>query len=105
VSLGAYLAVAAALFVLGLAMMIARRNLIYILMGIELILNAANLNFVAFSRHAANAGTEVALRGQVFALIVILLAVAEAAVALAIVLHVFRLFDSIRPEDPDLLRE
>jgi NADH:ubiquinone oxidoreductase subunit K len=104
-SVGAYLAVAAALFVLGLAMMIARRNLLYVLMGIELILNAANLNFVAFARYAAPAGGEAALRGQVFALIVILLAVAEAAVALAIVLHAYSLFDTVRPEEPDLLRE
>ena len=86
-------------------MMIARRNLLYVLMGIELILNAANLNFVAFSRYAARAGGEAALRGQVFALIVVILAVAEAAVALAIILHVFTLFDTVRPEEPDLLRE
>ena len=104
-SLGAYLAVAASLFTIGLALMIARRNLLYVLMGIELILNAANLNLVAFSRHAAAAGTEAALRGQVFALIVILLAVAEAAVALAIVLHIHSLFGSVRPDDPNLMRE
>jgi NADH-quinone oxidoreductase subunit K len=105
VTLGSTLAVAAALFVIGLAMMVARRNLLYVLMGIELILNAANLNFVAFARYAAPGGGEPMLRGQMFALIVILLAVAEAAVALAIVLNVYSLFETIRPEEPDRMRE
>lgn len=100
-SLGAYLFVSATLLCIGIVMVIARRNLIYVLMGLELILNAANLNFVAFARF--NPPSMIA--GQMFAIFVIILAVAEAAVALAIVLNVFGLFDSIRPEDPDLLRE
>lgn len=100
-SLGAYLFVAAALLVIGVVMIIARRNLIYVLMGIELILNAANLNLVAFSRF----NPASALQGQMFTIFVIILAVAEAAVALAIVLNVFGLFDSIRPEDADLMRD
>lgn len=99
--LGAYLFVAAALLVIGVVMIIARRNLIYVLMGIELILNAANLNLVAFSRF----NPASALQGQMFTIFVIILAVAEAAVALAIVLNVFGLFDSIRPEDADLMRD
>jgi len=105
VNLGSTLAVAATLFVIGLAMMVARRNLLYVLMGIELVLNAANLNFVAFARYAAPAGGEAMLRGHMFAMIVILLAVAEAAVALAIVLNIHSLFDTVRPEEPDRLRE
>lgn len=100
-SLNAYLFVSAALLVLGIVMIIARRNLVYVLMGIELILNAANLNLVAFARF----NPQASLAGQMFAIFVIILAVAEAAVALALVLNVFGLFDSVRPEDPDMLRE
>ena len=98
--LGAYVAVSGALFALGLIAILTRRNVIYILMGIEMILNAANINFVAFSRH--NGG---GLDGQMFAIFVIILAAAEAAVALAIVLNVFQLFNSGKPSDVDLLRE
>lgn len=87
------------MFACGIVCTIARRNVIYVLMGIELILNAANLNLVAFSRFNGN------LDGQMFAIFSIILAAAEAAVALAIVLNVFGLFDSIRPDDPDLLKE
>lgn len=97
--LGGYLVVSAILFGLGIVCTIARKNVIYVLMGIELILNAANLNLVAFSRFAGN------LDGQIFAIFSIILAAAEAAVALAIVLNAFGLFDSIRPDDPDLLKE
>ena len=98
--LGAYVAVSAALFALGIVTIITRRNVIYILMGIEMILNAANINFVAFNRFGSNA-----LEGQMFAIFVIILAAAEAAVALAIVLNVFYLFDSVKPSETDLLRE
>lgn len=98
--LGAYVAVSAALFGLGIVAIIARRNVLYILMGIEMILNAANINFVAFNRFGDNG-----LNGQMFAVFTIILAAAEAAVALAIVLNVFYLFDSVRPSDADLLRE
>ena len=98
--LGAYVAVSAALFGLGIVTIISRRNIIYILMGIEMILNAANINFVAFNRFGGDG-----LDGRMFAIFTIILAAAEAAVALAIVLNVFHLFDSIRPSDADLLRE
>ncbi|MBL8696390.1 MAG: NADH-quinone oxidoreductase subunit NuoK [Planctomycetes bacterium] len=97
--LAGYLIVAAILFALGIACTVARKNVIYVLMGIELILNAANLNLVAFSRFVGG------LDGQIFAIFSIILAAAEAAVALAIVLNVFGLFDSIRPDDPDLMKE
>ena len=98
--IGAYLAVSAALFALGIVAIVVRRNVLYVLMGIEMILNAANINFVAFSRF--NGG---GLDGQMFAIFVIILAAAEAAVALAIVLNVFQLFDSVEPGGVDRLRD
>jgi len=98
--LGAYIAVSAALFAIGIAVIIARRNVLYILMGIEMILNAANINFVAFNRFNGDG-----LDGRMFAIFVIILAAAEAAVALAIVLNVFHLFQSVKPSEVDLLRE
>lgn len=99
--LEAYLLVAAVLFVIGLAMVASRRNLIYVLMGLELILNAANLNLVAFDRFRA----VPALDGQITAIFVIILAAAEAAIALAIVLNVHSLFETIRPDDIDTLKD
>ena len=97
---GAYVAVSAALFALGIVCIVVRRNVLYVLMGIEMILNAANINFVAFSRY--NGGS---LDGQMFAIFVIILAAAEAAVALAIVLNVFQLFHSVEPGGVDRLRD
>lgn len=99
-ALGAYVAVSAALFTIGIVCIVARRNILYVLMGIEMILNAANINFVAFARFGGDA-----MDGRMFAMFVIMLAAAEAAVALAIVLNVFHLFDTIRPSEVDLLRE
>ena len=98
--LGAYVAVSAALFALGVVCIIARRNILYVLMGIEMILNAANINFVAFNRFQGDG-----LDGRMFAIFVIILAAAEAAVALAIVLNVFHLFNTVKPSEADLLRE
>jgi NADH-quinone oxidoreductase subunit K len=97
---GAYVAVSAALFALGIVAIVVRKNVLYVLMGIEMILNAANINFVAFARYNGNS-----LDGQMFAIFVIILAAAEAAVALAIVLNVFRLFESIEPSGIDRLRD
>ena len=98
--LGAYVAVSAALFALGVITIVARRNILYVLMGIEMILNAANINFVAFNRYQGDG-----LDGRMFAIFVIILAAAEAAVALAIVLNVFHLFNTVKPSEADLLRE
>jgi NADH-quinone oxidoreductase subunit K len=100
VGLEAYVGVSAALFALGIVCIVARRNVIYVLMGIEMILNAANINFVAFNRFGAGG-----LDGRMMAVFVIILAAAEAAVALAIVLNVFHLFNSIKPSEADMLRE
>ena len=80
-----YLVVAAILFSLGILAVSTRRNAISILMGVELILNAGNINLVAFSKFS-----DVGISGQLFALFVIVLAAAEAAVALAIVLNIYR---------------
>jgi NADH:ubiquinone oxidoreductase subunit K len=84
ISLEHYLAVGAVLFVAGAVCMATKRNGVGILMGVELVLNAANVNFVAFSRYGA-----LGLDGEVFALFVIVLAAAEAAVALAILLNFY----------------
>jgi NADH-quinone oxidoreductase subunit K len=85
-----YLFVSAVLFGLGLVTVASRRNAVAILMGIELILNAANLNFIAFAHFVHGA-----VAGQAFAVFIIVLAAAEAAIALAIVLAVFRNFRTI----------
>ena len=98
--LRSYLVVSGILFLLGLAAILTRRNSLYVLMGVELILNSANLNFVAFARFG-NYG----LDGQVMALFVIVLAAAEAAIALAIVLRIFNDFGSIDITRTDSLRD
>ena len=85
VGLEAYLIVGAVLFVSGLICMVTKRNGIGILMGVELVLNGANVNFVAF----ANYNRSLGLDGQFIALFVIVLAAAEAAVALAIALNFY----------------
>ena len=94
------LVVAAALFCCGLYTVMTRRNAVAILMGVELILNAAALNFVAFSHYV-----EGAITGQVFGVFIIVLAAAEAAIALAIVLAIFRHFHAIDAEETSTLRE
>ena len=85
-SLQSYLVIASILFSLGIYGVITRKNAIAILMGIELILNSANINFIAFNRF----GGMESLDGQVFSIFVIVLAAAEAAVALAIVINLFK---------------
>jgi NADH-quinone oxidoreductase subunit K len=98
VGLHHYLFLAAVVFVCGLLAMMLKRNAIGILMGVELVLNAANINLVAFN-HFAHPGTGgVALSGQVFAVFIIVLAAAEAAVALAIFLNFYNNFASIDVE-------
>lgn len=94
-----YLILAAILFVCGVLTILLKRNAIGILMGIELVLNAANVNLVAFNRYSW-AGTEASplLTGQIFAVFVIVLAAAEAAVALAIFLNFYNNFATIDVE-------
>ncbi len=99
-SLESYLFVSALLFLLGVASILVRRSAFYILMGIELILNAANLNFVAFARFGGHG-----IDGQMFALFVIVLAAAEAAIALAIMVRIFHDFGSVDITRTDSLRD
>ena len=87
------------LFALGLYTVLTRRNAIGILMGVELILNAANINYIAFARYGG-----ASIDGQVFAIFVIMLAAAEAAIGLAIVLGIYQNFDSIDVVATDSLR-
>jgi NADH-quinone oxidoreductase subunit K len=98
-TLNHYLAVAAVMFVCGVASMATKRNAIGVLMGIELILTAACLNFVAFGRY-----TELGIDGQVMALFVIVLAAAEAAVALAISLNFYNNHATIDVDRADELK-
>ena len=98
--LEAYILVSVALFAMGLICIVSRRNILYVLMGIEMILNAANINLVAFGRFNGDG-----LEGRMFGVFVIILAAAEAAVALAIVLNVFQLFKTITPSEADFLRD
>ena len=94
-----YLILAAILFACGVLTILLKRNAIGILMGVELILNAAALNLVAFNALAANSGgASHRLDGQVFTLFVIVIAAAEAAVALAIFLNFYNNFSSIDVE-------
>jgi NADH-quinone oxidoreductase subunit K len=96
-----FLIVGAVLFALGTYTVITRTNAVGILMGVELILNAANVNFVAFHRF----NPSPLLTGQVFSIFVIVLAAAEAAVALAIVLAIFMTVRSIDVTQADTLKE
>lgn len=98
VGLTHFLIVAAVLFSLGLFAVLTKRNAVTVLMGIELILNAANINFIAFARFVDND-----LDGQVFALFVIVIAAAAAAVALAIVLNLYERLKSIDLDEADSL--
>jgi NADH-quinone oxidoreductase subunit K len=99
-TLSHYLAVAALLFALGLFTVLTRRNAVAVLMGVELMLNASNINLVAFNKFVVGG-----LTGQTFALFVVVLAAAEAAVGLAIVLSIFHTFKTIDVRAADLMRE
>jgi NADH-quinone oxidoreductase subunit K len=99
VGLQHYLIVGLALFCLGLYCVLTRRNAIGVLMGIELILNAANVNYIAFSRYGSGS-----YDGQVFSIFVIMLAAAEAAIGMAIVLGLYRRFRSIDTVNMQALR-
>ncbi len=99
VGLEHFLTVAAALFALGVFAVMTRRNAVALLMGVELMLNAANLNFVAFARFV-----EHGLHGNVVAAFVIVIAASEAAVALAIVLAMFRNFGTVHVDAVNRLK-
>lgn len=88
------------LFAAGLYVIIIKRNTIMVLLGIELMLNAANINFIAYNRIYADR-----LDGQIFSLFVIIVAVCEAAVGLALVLSVYRNYQTSIPDQVDELKE
>ena len=99
IGLGHYLAVAAVLFTLGvLGIFINRKNIIVILMSVELILLSVNLNFVAFSSFLGD------LVGQIFAMLILTVAAAEAAIGLAILVAFFRNRGSIAVEDVNMMK-
>jgi len=90
-----YLIVSSILFCLGIFAVITRKNAVAILMGIELILNSANINFITFNRF----GNFKSLDGHVFSIFVVVLAAAEAAVALAIIINLFKNIGSVNVDD------
>ncbi len=100
IGLSHYLVVGGILFTLGLYIVLTRRNAISILMGVELILNSANINYVAFSHFSIGN-----VDGQIYAIFVIMLAAAEAVIGLAIVLSIFQIFHTIDVEATETLKE
>ena len=95
-----FLILGALLFSMGVYAILTRKNAIMVLMGIELVLNAANINFIAFSRYST--GT---LDGQIVAIFVIILAAAEVAIALAIVLNIYQTFNTVNVDEINQLRD
>lgn len=94
------LVLSAIIFVCGVYTIMTRKNAVSILMGVELVLNAANINFVAFSQLVPKAG----VHGAVFVIFVILLAAAEAAVALAIIIGIYQNFGRVDVDQADLMK-
>ena len=97
--LNTYLYIAAILFAIGVFGVMTRRNGIAVLMGVELILNAANINFVAFSRFGG-----MNFDGHIFGLLIIVLAAAEAAVALAIVINIYNNLNTINVDEASMIK-
>ena len=102
--LSKFLVIGALLFIIGVAGVLTRRNIIVIFMSIELILNAANLNFIAFSRYLSATGDMDAVAGQIFTVFVIVVAAAEAAIGLGIVIALYRNKETIWVDEIDLLK-
>nr|WP_304130972.1 NADH-quinone oxidoreductase subunit NuoK [Ignavibacterium album] len=100
VGLTHFLVMSTLLFSMGIYAIITRKNAVMVLMGVELILNSANINFIAFSRFG-NFG----FNGQLIALFVIVLAAAEAAIALAIVLNIYKNLSTVNVDEVDNLKE
>lgn len=95
-----YLVVAAGLFAIGLYGVLVRRNAVGILMGVELMLNAANVNLIAFWQHVGSATMD----GQAFAIFAITVAAAEAAVGLALIVAIYRSRGTVNADEIDLMR-
>lgn len=100
ITLAHYMAVAAALFLIGIFGALTRRNIIGILMSIELMFNAANINLAAFDRYLHPTG----VAGQALALFIIAIAAAEVVVGLALLLAIYRNTDTVYAEDFNLLK-
>jgi NADH-quinone oxidoreductase subunit K len=100
IGLNQFLIVSTLLFSMGIFGIVTRKNAVMVLMGIELILNSANINFIAFAKYG-NFG----YNGQVMALFVIVLAAAEAAIALAIVLNIYKTFSTVNVDEIDRLKD
>ena len=100
ITLNHFLFVSISLFCLGIFGIVTRKNAVMVLMGIELILNSANINFIAFAKFG-NFGYQ----GQIMALFVIILAAAEAAIALAIVLNIYKNFSTVNVDEIDTLKD
>ena len=100
ITLTHYLVLSLIVFSLGMYCVLARRNAIGILMGVELILNSANINYLAFSFYGGSGNYD----GQIFAIFVIMLAAAEAVIGLAIVLAIYQNFRTIDVEAAETLR-
>jgi NADH:ubiquinone oxidoreductase subunit K len=94
-----YLIISSILFSIGVTLVITKKNIIMVLVGIELILNAANINFVSFSTQ------DEMIKGQIFALFVIVIAAAEATVALAIVMQVYKHFKTSNLDELNKLKD
>ena len=103
-TLGDYLLVSGLLFSIGLAGVLLRRNLLIIFMGLELMLNAANLSLVAFARHGVTAFGLPDYNAQVLVFFIITVAAAEVAVGLAIIVTIFRTRRSASIDEPNLLK-
>lgn len=100
IGLNHFLVVSTLLFSMGIYAVVTRKNAVMVLMGVELILNSANINFIAFSRYG-NFG----LQGHLMALFVIVLAAAEAAIALAIVLNIYKTLSTVNVDEINRLRD
>jgi NADH-quinone oxidoreductase subunit K len=99
INLGSYLGISFVLFICGIIVMVARKNIIAMLLGIELILNASALNFAAYTKFSNNN-----LDGHIVSLFIIVIAAAEAAVGLGIVIRFFQLRESIHIDDAATLQ-
>lgn len=102
--LSKFLVIGALLFIIGVAGVLTRRNIIVIFMSIELILNAANLNFIAISRYLQDSGNMNAIAGQIFTVFVIVVAAAEAAIGLGIVIALYRNKETVWIDEIDILK-
>jgi NADH-quinone oxidoreductase subunit K len=104
ISLSYYLVLSAILFACGVTGFLIKRNIITIFMSIELMLNGVNLSFVAFAAKWGMLGSKVALSGHVFVFFVMVVAAAEAAVGLAIIIAVFRTRETLNIDQVNLLK-